>query len=113
MSSKSKRERKITMSQKKTSQEKKGKKTFGSVSQLTRDLAESQTFADAVVRRLAERDVLDHLMALRTTQGLSQKDIAGKIGCTQSRISKLEGGKDNDLRLGDFAHYADALGYNT
>lgn len=44
------------------------------------------------------------------TQGLSQKDVALKLGCTQSRISKLESMTDADLRIGDLSKYAEVLG---
>jgi len=49
-------------------------------------------------------------MALRAAKGLSQADIARRIDCSQSRVSKLESGMDADLRLGDFEGYANALG---
>jgi hypothetical protein len=33
------------------------------------------------------------------------------MGCTQSRISKIETGKDDELRLGELNQYLSALGY--
>lgn len=86
------------------------RKRYSSVAGMVRDLAEEPVFADAVEKRIEERNIIDNLMALRTRQGLSQKDIAARMKCTQSRISKLENGKDDDLRIGDFRAYADALG---
>ena len=38
-----------------------------------------------------------------------KKDIAERIGGSQSRISKLESGIDEDLRLADLAAYLRAL----
>jgi transcriptional regulator with XRE-family HTH domain len=55
------------------------------------------------------RRLVKHLFALRSAEGLSQKDIAERIGCSQSRISKLESGIDEDLRLADLAAYLRAL----
>ena len=43
-------------------------------------------------------------------QGKSQKDIADAFGCSQSRISKLENGTDEEMRLGDLSGYLEALG---
>lgn len=86
------------------------RKRYSSVPEMVRDLSEDIAFGEAVARKIEERTIINHLMAMRTLQGLSQQDIAAKMGCTQSRVSKLEGGKDNDLRIGDFHAYAEALG---
>jgi transcriptional regulator with XRE-family HTH domain len=51
-------------------------------------------------------------MAIRAAKGLSQKDIAVVMGHGQSKISKLESGIDDDLRLGELAAYLEALGYS-
>jgi len=85
-------------------------KEYRSVSEMVHDLAEDKAFAGRVARRIAERNLTSHLMGLRAAAGMSQSDIAAKMKCTQSRISKLENGKDDDLRIGDFHAYADVLG---
>lgn len=77
---------------------------------MVRELSEDQAFADKMASRLEERNIINHLMALRTSLGMSQQDIAAKMKCTQSRVSKLENGRDDDLRIGDFHAYAEALG---
>jgi transcriptional regulator with XRE-family HTH domain len=86
------------------------KKPFRSVAEMVDGLSEDRVFAEQARKKLEERSVIDMLMALRSVQDLSQKDIADRMGCTQSRISKLEAGKDEDLRMGDLRSYADALG---
>jgi transcriptional regulator with XRE-family HTH domain len=68
-------------------------------------------FADALEERLRCRGILKDLMVLRASRGLSQGDVAAKMGCTQSRISKLESSTDADLSLGDLAGYASAVGF--
>lgn len=83
---------------------------YRSVAEMVRDLSEDGAFAEGVERRIAERHIINYLMALRSALAVSQKDIAAKMACTQSRISKLENGTDDDLRLGDFQQYAQALG---
>lgn len=85
-------------------------KRYKSVTEMVRALAVDQDFADDVERRIAGREILDTLMAVRTRLGMSQNDLAAKMKCTQSRISKLENGKDEDLRIRDFNQYAEALG---
>jgi transcriptional regulator with XRE-family HTH domain len=56
--------------------------------------------------------VIKLLIALRALADKSQSDLAKSLGCSQSRISKLESGKDGDLRLEDFHAYLTALGYD-
>ncbi len=86
------------------------RKRYRSISEMARALSDDKAFADGVDRQIGERNIINHLMALRATLGKSQKDIALAMGCSQSRVSKLESGKDDDLRIGDFAKYAAALG---
>ena len=85
-------------------------KAYTSVSDMVHDLAGDKAFAKDFENRLARRQVVKRLFALRSSRGMSQKDIADKFGCTQSRISKLESDDDSDLRLGDLRDYAAALG---
>jgi predicted XRE-type DNA-binding protein len=86
------------------------KQAYRNVPELVRDICGSRSFADGFESRLANRKIVKDLMVLRATQGLSQKDVALKLGCTQSRISKLESMTDADLRIGDLSKYAEVLG---
>jgi transcriptional regulator with XRE-family HTH domain len=54
---------------------------------------------DRVVRRLAER---------RQEQGLSQTEVAARMGTSQSAVARLESG-NGDLRLSTLQRYAAAL----
>ncbi len=87
-----------------------GNRTYTNVTQMVRKTSDDKSFADAVEKRIHSRRMVKDLTVLRATQGLSQKDMAERLGCTQSRISKLEATTDYDLRLGDIAQYANALG---
>lgn len=85
-------------------------KQFSSVAEMTRSLADDVPLAEAFEKRIAERKIIRQLVALRSAQGLSQADIGTAMGCTQSRISKLESGLDRDLSLDDLESYLNALG---
>jgi transcriptional regulator with XRE-family HTH domain len=85
-------------------------KTYSGVTEMVRDLVDDQDFAADFEKHLASRQISKKLFVLRNTLGMSQKDIADEIGCTQSRISKLESGADEDLRVGDLFAYLDAMG---
>lgn len=52
--------------------------------------------------------VVRQLVSLRASAGMTQTDLAKKIGCTQSRISKIEASKDEDITLGIIRDYAQA-----
>ncbi len=86
------------------------KKTYKSVGQMVRETADG-AFAKAFEERLRDRRIVKDLMVLRAGRGLTQADVAEKMGCTQSRISKLESARDVDLTLGDLARYASAVGF--
>ena len=86
------------------------KKQYKTVSELVHDIAPDDEFRAAFDARIADRALIKELLALRAARGLSQKDIAESIGCSQSRISKLENAKDADARLGDLRAYAAAVG---
>jgi transcriptional regulator with XRE-family HTH domain len=85
-------------------------KLHTSVSQMVHETSDDPSFKDMFEKRLRTRRIIKDLMVHRAVHRLSQKDIAEKIGCTQSRISKLESTSDADLRLGDLARYSNALG---
>jgi transcriptional regulator with XRE-family HTH domain len=86
------------------------RKARTSISQLVRETSDDPSFTALFEETLQARRIIKDLMVQRATQHLSQGDIAERMGCTQSRISKLESTSDDNLRLGDLALYADALG---
>lgn len=85
-------------------------KRFESATDLLRDVSEDHTLADELDREIAERQLAKLLIAHRVRSDLSQKDVAERMNCTQSRISKLESSLDTDLRLGDLQQYLDSIG---
>jgi len=65
---------------------------------------------EEVQKLAASTRVVDELCQMRTRACLTQAQIAERIGCTQSRISKLEGSVDRDLSLGEIFDYVKATG---
>ncbi|MEZ7241067.1 helix-turn-helix transcriptional regulator [Rhodococcus sp. GXMU-t2271] len=61
--------------------------------------------------RLADRRraLVDELAAARRRQGLSQTEIAARMGTSQSAVARLERG-DLDPRLSTLERYAQAVG---
>jgi predicted transcriptional regulator len=55
------------------------------------------------------RALADELATRRVDLGLSQTQVAARMGTSQSAVARLEAG-DADLRLSTLERYADALG---
>ncbi|MHB1045296.1 MAG: helix-turn-helix domain-containing protein [Thermoanaerobaculia bacterium] len=66
--------------------------------------------ASAVEERMAEMKIEQELVALREREGLSQRDLAMKLGTTQPYIAKLESGRVRNVGLKTLARYAAATG---
>ena len=63
-------------------------------------------FRDMADRR---RALAGDLVARRTELGLSQTEVAARMGTSQSAVARLESG-DADIRLSTLERYAAALG---
>ena len=61
-------------------------------------------------QRLKHTEVVDQLVLARLRAGLSQTDLATRMKCTQSRVSKIEDSLDAQLSLKDIYEYAGAVG---
>lgn len=72
-------------------------------------MADPET-ARAVEERMAEMRIEQELVALREKNGLSQRDLAERIGTSQPYIAKLESGRVKNLGLKTLAKYAAATG---
>ncbi|MFZ2241947.1 MAG: helix-turn-helix transcriptional regulator [Gordonia amarae] len=64
-----------------------------------------------LARLLADQDeaLVDRLVQLRKDKGLSQQDVAGAMGVTQSAVARIESG-ERDPRLSTLRRYAHAVG---
>ena len=87
-------------------------KRYKSVSDMARRLSADAAFAKRLEQEIAAKELAKTLFAMRCARGMSQKDMASKLGCTQSRISKLEHSGAEGIRVSDLVAYAQALGLN-
>src|SRR5262249_24596680 len=83
-------------------------KRYRTTSQMLEDTAAPQDIIDSV-KEVEGQLVVPLLAGMRVSKGLTQKELAQAIGCSQGRISKLETSRDEDLRLGDLLDYTRAL----
>lgn len=55
------------------------------------------------------KELAGELVSLRRAAGLSQTEVAARMGTSQSAVARLEAG-EGDLRLSSLERYAAALG---
>jgi predicted XRE-type DNA-binding protein len=71
---------------------------------------ESPAFQAQVEEELAAINVAQDLVALRESRGLSQAQLAGRLGITQSAIAQLESARPKNVELRTLVRVATALG---
>lgn len=64
-------------------------------------------FREMAARRLA---LAEELVARRVELGLSQTDVAARMGTSQSSVARLESGQ-SDVRMSTLERYAAAIGH--
>src|SRR3972149_9838913 len=88
-------------------------KRYKSVSELIEDTFDDDPqFVDDLKTQMSRRQVVRGLATLRNSKNITQEEIAEKMNCAQSRVSKIENGLDDDLRLSDILAYLKVLNYN-
>lgn len=85
------------------------KKQYTSVSDLMQDMVPDAKFNDELASLIEARKTVKQLLAFRALRGLSQAEVATRMQRTQSRVSKLENSRDDDLRVSDLRKYAAAV----
>jgi transcriptional regulator with XRE-family HTH domain len=68
-------------------------------------------FREMALRRMAEQraSLVRHLAAQRQAAGLSQTEVAARMGTSQSAVARLESGT-SDVRASTLERYAAAVG---
>lgn len=87
-------------------------KKYQSVSAMLRDISEDNAALTSAEfdEYIAERKLVKDLAILRSARGLSQDDVAAKLEHSQSWVSKLENGTDDELCIGDLRAYLSVFG---
>jgi transcriptional regulator with XRE-family HTH domain len=75
------------------------------------DLPALPGFREMALRRMAEQraDLVRELVEQRLAAGLSQTEVAARMGTSQSAVARLESGA-SDARAYTFERYAAAVG---
>jgi transcriptional regulator with XRE-family HTH domain len=87
-------------------------KQYSSVSEVVKNLTDDKKFQDDFIRQIADKSLSKTLFVMRCSKGITQAEIASKLNCTQSRVSKLENSALDAIKVSDLVAYAQALGLN-
>jgi DNA-binding XRE family transcriptional regulator len=85
-------------------------RTYRDVFALAADLGYSTKSVAGLRQKAAETDFTAMLEARRQAAGLTQSEVAKRMGVTQSTVSRLESDRWQDLRLGELDAYLRACG---
>ena len=80
-----------------------------SVSEKVSGAAQVETLDNKEEGRAGDYDVSRALSDLRCSQKLTQEELAERVGCTQSKISRIENSSNDRLKLDDLTMYAHAF----
>jgi transcriptional regulator with XRE-family HTH domain len=87
-------------------------KRYKSVIDLVEDIIEDEEFKEELKKDLQDKSLAHKLFGMRCAAGITQSEMAEKIGCDQSRISKLENAGLYSIKVGDLLAYTKALELN-
>lgn len=73
------------------------------------ELCDDDSIVRDVEARMSQTRFVAMLTEARARKGMTQKDIATKIGTSVSKVSRFEASNDDDLRIGDAKDYLNAL----
>lgn len=85
------------------------KRPLKRASDLTKAFLQNPEYA-ALYRESTNEEIGAMLRAIRESRGLSQHDVAEKMGVSRSRISQIEGVEGTNLALSVLRRYVRALG---
>ena len=79
---------------------------------LTKKLGCERETAKLVFERMRARPLVKILTATRVKHDLTQKEVAARMGCSESKVCRMESAIDADLSFGDILAYAKAVDLN-
>ena len=82
-------------------------KNYSKVSELLQGEGASPELIARYRDRANQARLLKHLILLRHKRGKTQAEISRVLDCTQSRVSKIEAGGDDDLTIGYLKKYVE------
>ena len=80
------------------------------VAEMARTLGCEAETAELVLEDVRARTLTRGLTLARMKHDLTQKELAARMGCSESKVCRMEAAADADLNFGDILAYANAVG---
>lgn len=74
------------------------------------ELCGNDMLVKEVEENISKTKLVSALEEIRVRKGMTQKDVATKMGISVSKVSRFEASEDADLRIGDVKAYMQAIG---
>ena len=87
-------------------------KKYKNTADLIKDLDIDEGLKQRIIEDYKKTEISHYLSALRCKHGLSEKEMADKLGCDEDTVSEIENSYDRNLRLKDISKYVKAFGIN-
>lgn len=84
------------------------RQAIGFIDGIAEDLDRNPSLADALADAVTRSDLIEELLEARRAEGLTQGDVAGHMGTSQSAVSELEN-RQTDPHLSTLQRYARAV----
>lgn len=85
-------------------------KGYASVQEMMQGLQLNSALQKKVSELEKETHLTQMLTGVRQQSGLTQEQMAAKLGVTQGAVSKLESGRDDDLTIAEIRKYSEVTG---
>lgn len=85
-------------------------KTFKSVPEMARHIITDSKFHKQLDSEIKSKSISKVLFFVRCNANVTQKEMANRLRCTQSKISKIEHSSNGKQSINDLIAYAKALG---
>ena len=83
---------------------------FNSASEAAAFYAGDERFKELVEEEISQSEISYQLLQLRISKNVSQKELAKRMSCDPSKISRMESSNDLNLKIGDIKDFLSALG---
>lgn len=85
------------------------KNITNTASSVMAELCDDKQIVQDVANNISRSKLVAELAEMRVRKSMTQKDVATKMGVSDSKVSRFEASFDDDLRIGDVKAYMHAI----
>ncbi len=84
-------------------------KRYKTVLDLVKNVSDDKAFQSELKEEIISKSLAKALFAMRCSKGITQEEMARRLGCSQGKISKLENSTVEHTKVSDIVAYAKAM----